>query len=41
VAPAEHEKIKDIAAATQVYMQGKDERGTKQLQIFKALMAGS
>jgi hypothetical protein len=24
-----------------VYMQEKDERGTKQLQIFKALMAGS
>lgn len=41
VGMAEHEKIKDIAAATQVYMQGKDERGTKQLQIFKALLAGS
>lgn len=37
---AEHEKIKEIAAATQVYMQGKDESGTKQLQIFKMLMAG-
>jgi predicted acylesterase/phospholipase RssA len=36
----EHEKIKEIAAATQVYMQSKGKEGTKQLQGFKALMAG-
>ena len=41
VGMAEHDKISEIAAATQVYMQKKDEAGAKQLQKFKALMAGS
>lgn len=35
---AEHEKIKTIAAATQVYMQSPGKRGTKQLQTFKELL---
>jgi predicted acylesterase/phospholipase RssA len=41
VGMAEHEKIKEIAAATQIYMEQNDQLGCKQLQLFKALMAAT
>lgn len=37
---AEYEKIKEIASATQVYMEEDDRDGTKQLQAFKELVNG-
>ena len=40
VGMAEHDKISDIADATQIYMEQSEEEGTKQLQYFKAMMGG-
>ncbi len=37
---AEHEKINEIASAAQIYMEGPDRDGTKQLKAFKELAAG-
>ncbi|KAH0556296.1 hypothetical protein GP486_005779 [Trichoglossum hirsutum] len=39
VGMVEHKKIKDIATATQVYMENSDQTGNKQLKLFKALVA--
>ncbi|KAK3939298.1 acyl transferase/acyl hydrolase/lysophospholipase [Diplogelasinospora grovesii] len=41
VGMAEHEKIKEIASATQVYMEEDDQDGTKQLKMFRALVCGN
>ena len=38
---AEHKKIKELAAATQIYMENSDQAGTKQLKLFKNLIGGS
>ena len=38
VGMAEHEKKKEIADATQIYMENPQEAGTKQLRYFKALV---
>ncbi|KAI4248753.1 MAG: hypothetical protein LQ352_005817 [Teloschistes flavicans] len=35
----EHKKIKDIASATQVYMENRDQIGTKQLSLFQSVIA--
>ncbi|KAJ9419634.1 hypothetical protein FOXG_07064 [Fusarium oxysporum f. sp. lycopersici 4287] len=37
---AEHEKINEIASATQIYMEEPDREGTKQLKAFKELVIG-
>ena len=37
---AEHEKINEIASATQIYMEKPDRDGAKQLKAFKQLAAG-
>ncbi|KAF9766560.1 hypothetical protein IL306_001014 [Fusarium sp. DS 682] len=37
---AEHEKINEIASATQIYMEKPDRDGTKQLKAFKDLLVG-
>ena len=41
VGMAEHEKMKEIAAATQIYMENTDQVGSKQLKLFKNLIGGT
>ena len=38
VGMAEHKKIKEMAAATQIYMENTDQAGNKQLKLFKNLI---
>ena len=38
VGMAEHKKIKEMAAATQIYMENTDQAGNKQLKLFKNLV---
>ena len=41
VGMAEHKKIKEMAAATQIYMENTDQAGSKLLKLFKNLIGGT
>ena len=41
VGMVEHEKIREMAAATQIYMENTDQAGSKQLKLFKNLIGGT